>query len=116
MGKKTWAPGKTLQRFITATFGIAAKEQVKIIEAISDAVSVTAVQVREAMAVHPGFMDIGKRMLISWHEGVSGLRDSRTYAMSEWRAGEALTSFPEPPKLVNPKKAAVGRSELLRKR
>ena len=55
-------------------------------------------------------------MLIAWHEGVSGLRDSRTYAMGEWRAGEALTSLPEPPKLVNPKKAAVGRSELLRKR
>ena len=116
MGKKTWAPGKTLQRFITATFGIAAKEQVKIIEAIGDAVSVTAVQVREAMAVHPGFVDIGKRMLIAWHEGVSGLRDSRTYAMGAWRAGEALTGFSEPLKLKNPKKAAVGHSELLGKR
>ena len=116
MGKKTWAPGKTLQRFITATFGIAAKEQVKIIEAIGDAVSVTAVQVREAMAVHSGFADIGKRMLISWHEGVSGLRNSRTYAMGEWSASEALTGFSDPPKVANPKKAAIGRSELLGKR
>ena len=116
MGKKTWAPGKTLQRFITATFGIAAKEQVKIIEAIGDAVSVTAVQVRAAMAVHSGFADIGKRMLISWHEGVSGLRNSRTYAMGEWSASEALTGFSDPPKLANPKKAAIGRSELLGKR
>jgi len=116
MGKKTWAPGKTLQRFITATFGIAAKEQVKIIEAIGDAVSVTAVQVREAMAVHSGFVDIGKRMLISWHEGVSGLRNSRTYVMGEWSASEALTGFSDPPKLANPKKAAIGRSELPGKR
>lgn len=116
MGKKTWAPGKTLQRFIAATFGIAAKEQVKIIEAIGDAVSDTAVQVREAMVVHSGFVDIGKRMLISWHEGVSGLRNSRTYAMGEWSASEALTGFSDPPKLANPKKAAIGRSELLGKR
>lgn len=116
MGKKTWAPGKTLQRFIAATFGIAVKEQAGIVEAIGDAVSGTAMQVREAMAAHPGFTDIGKRMLIAWHEGVSGLRDPRTYAMGEWRAGERLTDFPKPPKLKNPKKKTVGRSELLGKR
>ncbi len=112
MGKKTWTPGKTLQRFIAATFGIAVKEQVKIIEAIGDAVSVTAVQVREAMTAHPGFADIGKRMLISWHEGVSGLRDSRTYNMGEWNASDALTGFSTPAKLANPAKAIIGRSEL----
>ncbi len=92
MGKKTWAPGRTLERFIAATFGIAAKEQVKIIDAIGDAVSVTAVQVREAMAAHPGFADTGKRMLISWHEGVSGLRNPRTYAMGTRTVPERLLS------------------------
>lgn len=116
MGKKTWAPGKTLQRFVAATFGIASKEQVRIIEAIGDAVSVTAIQVRDAMAAHPGFVDIGKRMLIAWHEGVSGLRNPRTYAMGDWRPGEALTGFSEPPKMKNPKKIVVGRSGLLGKR
>jgi serine/threonine-protein kinase HipA len=116
MGKKTWTPGKTLQRFIAATFGIAAKEQVKIVEAIGDAVSITATQVRDAMAAHPGFVDIGKRMLISWNEGVSSLRNPRTYAMGEWSASDALTGFSEPPKLKNPKKEVVGHSELLGKR
>lgn len=53
------------------------KEQTKIIEAISDAVSAIALQVREAMKAHAGFADIGKRMLIAWREGVSGLRDHR---------------------------------------
>ena len=87
-----------------------------IVEAIGDAVSATAVQVREAMAAHPGFVDIGKHMLIAWQEGVSGLRNSRTYAMSEWNRSEALTGFSKPRKLKNPKKAAIGRSELLKKR
>lgn len=35
----TWLPGKTLARFITATFGIPEKEQKQILERISDAVS-----------------------------------------------------------------------------
>ena len=68
------------------------------------------------MDVHPGFADIGKRILIAWHEGVSGLRNSRTYAMGEWSASEALTDFSPPPKLANPKKGTIGRSELLGKR
>lgn len=114
MGKKTWEPGKTLQRFITQNFGIPVKVQIEIIEAISDAVSATAVQVREAMKTHPEFVDIGKRMLIAWHEGVSGLRHQRTYALGAWPAGEALTGFSDPPKLDNPR-TVIGRSELLGK-
>nr|HPH70230.1 type II toxin-antitoxin system HipA family toxin [Kofleriaceae bacterium] len=79
MGKKTWAPGKNLQRFIAATFGIPPREQTQIIEAISDAVADVAPQVRQAMRQHAGFEDIGKRMLMAWAEGVRGLRDQRTY-------------------------------------
>lgn len=114
MGKKTWKPGKTLQRFIVANFGISVKEQSEIIEEISDAASKTAVQVRAAMSSHPGFVDIGKRMLLAWHEGVSGLRDQRMYAIGEWKSGGALTGFSNPPKLDRPR-TVIGRSELLRK-
>lgn len=112
MGKKTWTPGKTLQKFIVANFGIEVREQSEIIEAISDAVSATAPQVREAMNAHQGFDDIGKRMLIAWHEGISGLRDKRMYAMGEWKPGDAMTGFSGPTKLDNPK-TEIGRSELL---
>ena len=115
MGKKTWTPGKSLQKFIVANFGVAAKEQSEIIEAISDAVSTAAPQVREAMKTHPDFADIGKRMLLAWHEGVSGLRDKRMYAMGDWQPGDAMTGFSDPPKLENPK-AVIGRSELLGKK
>ncbi len=72
-----------MQKFIVANFGIEVKEQLEIIEAISDAVSATVPRVREAMNAHQGFDDIGKRMLIAWDEGVSGLRDKRMYAMGE---------------------------------
>ena len=87
MGKRTWAPGKNLQKFIAATFGIQPKEQQHMVQAISDAVADVAPQVRQAMAQHPGFEDIGKRMLMAWAEGVQGLRDARVYAVGGLAGG-----------------------------
>jgi serine/threonine-protein kinase HipA len=112
MGKKTWTPGKTLQRFIAANFGIAVKQQLHIVEAISDAVSDTAPQVREAIKIHADFTDIGKRMLVAWREGIASLRDKRVYALGHWNMSDALMGFEDPPKLDNPR-TVVGRSELL---
>jgi serine/threonine-protein kinase HipA len=115
MGKKTWGPGKNLQRFIATTFGIPPREQTHIVEAISDAVADVAPQVRQAMQQHAGFEDIGKRMLMAWSDGVRGLRDHRTYALGEWVAGEAFENFSPPPKLKT-ESSSIGRSPLLPKR
>lgn len=108
-GKKTWQPGKGLQRFIAATFGIQPKEQVQMVQAISDAVADVVPQVRAAMAQHDGFKDVGKRMLQAWSEGVQGLRDQRVYAVGEWKAGEAFEGFSAPAKL-QAQAAKMGRS------
>jgi len=45
-----------------------------MVQAISDAVADVGPTVRRAMARHPGFEDIGKRILVAWDEGVQGLR------------------------------------------
>jgi serine/threonine-protein kinase HipA len=115
MGKKTWAPGKNLQRFIAATFGIVPREQLRIVQAISDAVADVAPQVRQAMIQHPGFQDIGKRMLLAWSEGVQGLRNERVYAAGPWPAGEAFEGFSDPAKLES-NSPKIGRSPLLGQR
>jgi serine/threonine-protein kinase HipA len=115
MGKKTWAPGKNLQRFIAATLGIQPKEQVQMVQAICDAVADVAPQVRQAMAQHDGFQDIGKRMLLAWIEGVQGLRDQRVYAVGDWAAGEAFEGFSAPAKRET-KATKIGRSPLLGER
>ena len=115
MGKKTWAPGKNLEKFIAATFGIAPREQQRMVQAISDAVADVGPQVRLAMAGHPAFEDIGKRMLMAWNEGVQSLRDQRVYGMSEWTAGTAFEVLSPPPKQQS-KTAKIGRSPLLGKR
>jgi serine/threonine-protein kinase HipA len=115
MGKKTWTPGKNLQKFIAATFGIQPKEQQHMVQAISDAVADVAPLVGQAMVQHPGFEDIGKRMLLAWAEGVNGLRDQRVYAVGDWAAGAAFDGFSAPRKLET-NSTKIGRSPLLGKR
>jgi serine/threonine-protein kinase HipA len=104
MGKKTWQPGKNLEKFLAASFGIPPREQAALVERISDAVSDTAPLVREAMEEHPGFREIGKHMLNAWQEGVGGLRGKRIYALGDWKAGDAFQGFSDPPKLRRPRR------------
>lgn len=111
-GKKTWLPGKTLAKFITATFGIPDREQKRMVERISDAIADTAPAVREMMVHIDGFKDTGKRMLATWSEGVNYLRDSRMYGLSPWRSNPAFEGISDPPKLEN-QQTVIGRSELL---
>ncbi|MGB6307899.1 MAG: type II toxin-antitoxin system HipA family toxin, partial [Steroidobacteraceae bacterium] len=96
MGKKTWSPGKSLGKFIAATFGVSVKAQVEIVEAISDAVSDIAPRVREAMTRYAAFEDIGKRMLFAWNEGVTELRGKRVYSLQEWNPSSAFEGFSDP--------------------
>ena len=111
-GRKTWLPGKTLAKFITATFNIPEREQKEMVERISDAVADTAPAVRVMMNQHPSFKDIGKRMLVTWNDGVNHLRDARMYALSPWKSSKAFEGISDPPKLENPR-TVIGRSELL---
>lgn len=115
MGKKTWMPGKNLQKFIAGNFGIQPKEQTQMVEAISDAVADVGQHVRSAITQHARFSDIGKRMLLSWSEGVHGLHDKRVYAMGDWRPGIAFEDIEQPPKL-NMNISKIGRSPLLGER
>lgn len=115
MGKKTWAPGKSLHKFITATFNLPLREQTAIVERIAAAMAEVGPQVRAAMEEHPGFVAVGKRMLLAWREGIDGLRDKRTYALGDAPLGDAFTGFSDPVP-VEPKRSVIGRSELLGRR
>lgn len=115
MGRKTWDPGRTLKTFITAEFGLAAREQADIVDRIGTAMAETGPLVREAMAGHPGFAEIGKRMLIAWQEGLASLRSKRVYAMGDAALGDAFTGFSDP-KPTKTRRKVVGRSDLLGKR
>jgi serine/threonine-protein kinase HipA len=99
-------------KFVSGTFGIPAREQAVILESISDSMAETVPLVREKMAEHAGFRDIGKRMLLAWQEGITGLRDRRVYAVGDWPANRLFEGISDPPKLEAPR-SVVGRSPLL---
>lgn len=112
MGKKTWDPGSSLKTFLSATFGLQPREQAEIVERIGTAMNEVAPQVRAAMAEHPGFTEIGKRMLIAWQEGLATLRGKRIYAMGDAVLGDAFKGFSDP-EPVKPERTVIGRSDLL---
>jgi len=111
-GKKTWTPGKTLHTFNTAVFGLSLREQADIVDQIAAAIADVGPMVRIAMDEHPGFVEIGKRMLVAWHEGISGLRDKRIYALGQVELGDAFLGLPDS-EPVKPERTVLGRSELL---
>lgn len=112
MGKKTWNPGKSLHTFITTTFGLTMRDQVEIVDQIAAALVEVGPLVREAMQQHPGFVDIGKRMLLAWQDGIDGLRSKRVYSLGGAALGEAFHGFSEP-EPATPTKNVIGRSDLL---
>lgn len=116
LGTKTWEPGKRLQTFITSTFGVSAKEQAQLVEQIGQAMVETGPMVRDAMKEHPGFSDIGKRMLLAWQQGLSTLYDKRMYALGDTALGKAFKGFSDPLPAPKKQRPATGRSELLGKR
>jgi len=115
LGKKTWLPGKNLGKFIASRFGIPLREQVRIVEAISEAVAEAVPLVNEAIEAHSQFRDIGKRMLLAWQEGITGLRDGRVYALGAWPAASAFEEISAPPKL-EANRGGLCRSPLLANR
>ena len=52
------------------------------------------------MTRYAAFEDIGKRMLLAWNEGVTGLRGKRVYSLQEWNPSSALVrAFPIRPRI-----------------
>jgi len=114
MGKKAWHPSKSLQTFITATFGVPPRQQADMVEQIDAVMAEVGPQVRMAMVEHPGFADIGKRMLLAWQEGLEGLRDRRIYALGGMAWGEAYDGLSNSTP-VKAERQIIGRPDLVEK-
>jgi serine/threonine-protein kinase HipA len=62
------------------------------------------------MIRYAAFEDIGKRMLLAWNEGITGLRVKRVYSLQEWNPSSAFEGFSDPLRHSNGM-AVIGRSE-----
>lgn len=107
-GRKTWDPGKSLSTFLTSVFGIPLRDQRQLIERIGDSMSEVGPMIRAEMEKHPGFQDVGKRMLQAWSEGISSLTHKKAYAMPAASLGDSFEGFSDAPRVKASRPARRG--------
>lgn len=114
-GRKTWAPGKSLERFFNTRLGIAPRRYAEMVERLCESAVSVGNEIIEAARNEPRWRGIAKQMLHAWNDGMETLRaparSTPTRGLSE--AIEAAGfSDPEPPEKD---RTLIGRSELLAK-
>lgn len=112
-GRKTWAPGKTLERFFNTRLGIPPRQYREMVEALCDSAVSTGKDIVEAAKNETRWRWIAKQMLHAWNEGMGSLRSTKPQV-----ALKALTPIIEAAGFSDADKAdnareVIGRSELL---
>lgn len=114
-GRKTWAVGKTLERFFNARLGIVPREYASMVERLCESVVEVGREVIEAAKNEPQWHDIAGQMVHAWNDGMESLRSSRPAPQFRGLTSaieEAKFSDPKPP---DTSRDVIGRSELLAK-
>jgi serine/threonine-protein kinase HipA len=114
-GRKTWTPGKSLERFFNARLGISPRDYAQMVERLSDAAVDVGREIIQAQKKKPHWREISKQMLHAWNEGMASIQSVRKAPafkrLSEHikAAGFSDATPPEPPE-------KLGLSELLPQR
>jgi serine/threonine-protein kinase HipA len=113
-GRKTWAPGKSLEQFYKAHLGISPRDYAAMVERLCESAVEVGREIIEAARNEPRWHNIAKQMLYAWDEGMTSLRSVRMEKKHRGLSADikaAGFSDPAPPERPN----AIGRSELLGK-
>lgn len=112
-GRSTWQPGKALERFLQTRCGVMPADTQQRIERICEAVvSVTPDLVSTAQQ-HAGFLEIGKRMLHAWNDGMNSLRLKKTWSLPSLNEAITMANFSDPRPMSPAPRKKIGRSPLL---
>jgi serine/threonine-protein kinase HipA len=114
-GRKTWAPGKSLEKFFKARLGIAPPAYKQMVERLCESAVEVGREMIEAAGNEPRWHDIAKQMLNAWNEGMASVRSARKDNKLKGLTGyikAAGFSDPAPPE----RPSVIGRSELLGKK
>jgi len=76
-GRKTWAPGKSLENFFKARLGIAPPEYKQMLERLCESAVEVGREMIAAAKNEPRWHDIAKQMLHAWNEGMASVRSAR---------------------------------------
>jgi serine/threonine-protein kinase HipA len=112
-GRRTWAAGKTLERFFNARLGIPPRQYADMVERLCESAVTVAQEVIEAGRNESRWRSIARQMVHAWNEGMSSLCDPKLMAPArplDSAIAEAGFSDAQPPES---ERTIVGRSELL---
>jgi serine/threonine-protein kinase HipA len=115
-GRKTWAAGKTLERFFNTRMGIAPRQYAQMVEALCDSAVAVGHELIEAARNETQWHTVAKHMLHAWDDGMASLRSPKKSLKFEGLkpAIEAAGfSAPEPAERA---REVIGHSPLLAKR
>lgn len=111
-GRKTWAPGRTLERFFTAQLGIAPPLYKEMVERLCESAVEVGREVIEAAKNEPRWREVAKGMVHAWNEGMASLRSVRRESVLKGLTAHIeAAGFSDPPPPEPP--VRTGHSELL---
>jgi serine/threonine-protein kinase HipA len=115
-GRKSWAPGESLEQFFKARLGIAPKKYAEMVTRVCESATDVGKEMITTVKKTPQWRDVAKQMLHAWNEGMASLRSPKKSV--EFRgltaAIEAAQFSPATP--AEKPAEAIGRSELLARR
>ncbi len=115
-GRSTWAPGKSLERFLQIRCGVMPADTKARIERICEAIVKVTPQVVKAAKAYREFSEPGKRMLHAWDAGMNSLRLQKTWSLPSLRTRIARAGFSDLTPAVKKPREKIGRSPLLGRR
>ncbi|KLU20115.1 toxin HipA [Caballeronia mineralivorans PML1(12)] len=114
-GRKTWAPGKTLERFFNARLGIAPRHYAEMVERLCESAITVGHEIIEAARNEPQWNGIAKQMLHVWNDGMASLRSPKRAALFTGLSPAIEAAGFSEPEAPDTFREIIGRSELLAK-
>lgn len=111
-GRKTWAPGKSLEQFFKIRLGIAPRDYATMVERLCESTVEVGREIVETARNESRWRSVAKQMTQVWNEGMASLRSVKSERRYKGLTDAiAAAGFSDPtPHEPSP---AVGRSELL---
>ncbi|MFM0056904.1 type II toxin-antitoxin system HipA family toxin [Paraburkholderia phytofirmans] len=115
-GRKTWAAGKTLERFFNTRMGIAPRQYAQMVEALCDSAVAVGHELIEAARNETQWHTVAKHMLHAWDDGMASLRSpKKSLQFKGLKPAIEAAGFSSPEPAERPREV-IGHSPLLAKR
>ena len=115
-GRKTWAAGKTLERFFNTRMGIAPRQYAQMVEALCDSAVTVGHELIEAARNEPQWHTVAKQMLHAWDDGMASLRSPKKSLQFKGLKPAIEAAGFSAPQPAERAREVIGRSPLLGKR